>query len=489
MKPETKRKTLRISLSCLGVLTFLSLPIVGLVCFHEFSGPVYQETYYGEFLPLNRILKSKTEKKVVVIGTSSVPFGFDSALFEEECLAADMGYQAIGYGLYGSLGTRLMMETALPEIKEGDIVILAPELYPQTLSNYFSGIETYRAIEQNKDILPCLSNQERGSLALALPSFVAEKNQFLLQGKKAEGSGIYVRSSFDEKGNLKGGLREGNVMDGYWGRSTLSIDPSLFAADFVDYLNDFCQAVKSKGASPYYRLCPLNQLAMAEDYQAKADAFYDWADAHIKAPYLGDPHDSIILENYFYDSDFHLNDAGRTLNTLRILSALKTELGVAKPNVNPEPLPPELPKKERKEIFGDDKDASCFLYEEKEDGLSISGISDEGKAKESLVLPTHADTKFITGIQEGALDEAKELVELRVQPNIEYLPDRLFAACPDFRRLHIEESDPSSIHVGWYLLEGAPSDVAIYVPKGSLQRFRLDYFWSHYVPVLVEESA
>ena len=44
----------------------------------------------------------------------------------------------IDFGLYASLGTPMMMKIAKDYIKEGDIIVLAPEINKDTYSNYIA---------------------------------------------------------------------------------------------------------------------------------------------------------------------------------------------------------------------------------------------------------------------------------------------------------------------------------------------------------------
>ena len=487
MRQLTKRKILRLAFSLLGVSLFLlSLPLASYLTL-RFSPSVYQETYYGEFLPKYHALeKQKEQRKIVVIGTSSVAFGLDSALVEEELAYAGFDYRCVGYGLYGALGTKLMMDTALPNIGEGDIVLLSPELYPQTLSLYFSGIETLRAIEGNQDIYSCLDNNDKGSLALAVPSFLAEKSGFLLSGTVAPSSGIYAKESFNEKGDMKEGLRPHNVMDDYWAGTPMELDMKLFSDDFIEYVHAFSRLLESKKATLRWRLPPMNRIALPTDYKASLPSFYEEAGTRLKLQGLGNPFDCVIEENYFFDSDFHLNDAGRRLNSLRLVEELKTEWGSSKPNKNAYPDKPDLPKPEKKEVFGDDSDLAKFVLSYKEGSASIVGLKEEGEKAKKLVVPTHeGDTPIL--YLEALAEKDCALEEIRIQRNIGYLRDGIFAHCPNLSKIILEESDPSVLHVGWSLIEES-SKARIYVPRGSLSRYRSDYFWGHYSAIMEESE-
>ena len=127
MNPAKKKTIVRLVISSLAVFTLLAAFPATLALYHRLSPSAYNKSYYGAFLPLYNKLKKEQGKKIVVLGTSSVAFGLNEPLLEEELAHAGLDYHVVSYGLYGAIGTRLMMETALPYIHEGDIVLLCPE--------------------------------------------------------------------------------------------------------------------------------------------------------------------------------------------------------------------------------------------------------------------------------------------------------------------------------------------------------------------------
>ena len=67
-----------------GLLAVFLLPVI-LVSVITFAFPaVYDDTFVGELGDKYELLNATDEKKVVVIGGSSVAFGLDSAMMEEE---------------------------------------------------------------------------------------------------------------------------------------------------------------------------------------------------------------------------------------------------------------------------------------------------------------------------------------------------------------------------------------------------------------------
>ena len=459
-----------------GVFLLLgSVPAALAIDFHS-GNTVFHNTFYGAFLPKYDRLSRCKKKKVVVLGTSSVAFGLHSALLEEELSYAGLDYDVVGYGLYGALGTRFMMETALPFLGKDDVVIFTPELFPQTLSNYFSVTETYRAIEKDTRVLASLSKQERLQMILGVPEYLGQRHK---HPKPIEAEGVYAAKSFDQRGDMVYDRPE-NIMPFYFDMNTpLTLDIKMFDPDFVSYVNDYAHILKNRGARMYFRFCPLDALGLMDGYRDTLDAFADQVDGLFDFPLLGNPRESILKENWFYDSSFHLNSLGAKKNTLHLAEQIKLELGSLTPNHTPYPAMPDLPERKKEEVHGDDVDGDCFLYGADGDGYSLLGVKEEHQGRASLVLPTHHEGRYIRSLSKDLFASCASLTKVYIQENIPLLYDGLFSNTPIIEEIHLSHRYPAELQVGWKLLEGAPK-ATIYVPRSSLNAYQNDYFWSHY---------
>ena len=116
----TKQKALLSGLLSALLLLSLLLPAAGILFLMPSQ---FEHTFYGALNEKYDRLTGIEDKKLVVIGGSSVAFGYDSAL-----LSQYTGYPTVNFGLYADLGTKLMMELAEDSIGEGDIILLAPEV-------------------------------------------------------------------------------------------------------------------------------------------------------------------------------------------------------------------------------------------------------------------------------------------------------------------------------------------------------------------------
>ena len=105
----------------IALLLITLAPFGAFVMITECLSDSFEKTYLGGFDEKYDRLYSAEGKKIVFIGGSSLPFGLRSDLIEAE-LGGE--YTIVNYGLYATLGTKLMMDTARKSIGEGDIIIL-----------------------------------------------------------------------------------------------------------------------------------------------------------------------------------------------------------------------------------------------------------------------------------------------------------------------------------------------------------------------------
>jgi hypothetical protein len=115
-------KKMKIILSVILAIVLIITPPVSVICLTVATPDQYDKTFLGVLDEKYDRLMSIEEEKIVVIGGSSVAFGLDSALLESYT-----GMPVVNFGLYADLGTKLMLDLARGGIKEGDVVIIAPE--------------------------------------------------------------------------------------------------------------------------------------------------------------------------------------------------------------------------------------------------------------------------------------------------------------------------------------------------------------------------
>ena len=462
-----KKKGLIISLSVSMSVVLLAYPLtIGINAFVLPS--VYEDTFLGEMKEKIKLLKETDGKRIVLIGGSSVPFGVKSSLIEENIA----NYKVINFGMYASLGSNVMLDFAKARINQDDIVIFMPEQNVQTLSMYYNGKALWQALDGDFSSFWLLNHDTRQRMYGDLYSFSQEKFKFTFQNKLDLGDTIYQKSSFEKHGDIKEGLANYNIMYD-------QVDPTMnitfdenFDDTFLSYVNDFASYVRTKGAHMYYRFAPMNQKAIEDE--STLDHYYEVLQNKLELDILGDPHDAILDSEWFYDTNFHLNDAGRIVNTKQLIKDIKLTLDDTSRTEIEDPEKPVIPEDENTKD-GDNSDVDCFTYEEKEDYYIITSLLNE---KEDIVVPYRYNGKKVIAFSADVFASHKRIKTIRIQDNIRYLYDYSFNGCSALERIYLDSLNPSSINVSGNLLDGCNGD--IYVPKEAYSKYIQSYVFGAY---------
>ena len=443
-----RRKTFLLLL-CLALL--LPLLFVG-VCAVGIPAK-YDATYMGELKYKYGRLASVRGPKIVLIGGSSAAFGMDSSLIEKEFPE----YEVVNFGMYAALGSRMMLDLAQGSIGDGDIVIFMPEINEQTLSDFTDGAYALQGLDGAWELLGRIRPDLYPSILGAMPAFAMEKLKYHLAKTLPEPGELYRRDSFNEYGDIDNESVSQNIMpEEYDPDLPVVMSDALPTEEFTAYLNDYGRKLSKKGASFYYHFCPVNELSVtgsagigssgAEHSEGVVNArssveqltmdFYAHLDQVLDFPVLGDPRDAVMESGWFYDTNFHLNQAGRTLFTRQLVRDLKAEFGDTSLTEIDVPIMPRT--------------------------LAFTQMSDEEDAV--LRRSTYAGNTEIT--------------QVTIPETIRRIEDGAFDGCVSLEEIYLEAKEPSQILVGRHLLDGTDAD--LFVPAGSLSAYRTDYRFSQY---------
>jgi len=456
-----------IVLSILLVL-FLVFPL-SMISAGMLTPACYDVTYVGALSRKMERIESLTGPKIIVIGTSSVAFGLRSDILEKET-----GMPVVNFGLYASLGTKLMLEMAKNYINEGDIVIVSPEQDRQTLSNYFNADMTWRAFDGHFDYLRFLDKQDLSDMAGSYLGFVHEKCANLSSGRSLSVSGVYSADSFNEYGDIEY-RRTSNTMFGAFDANTvISFDKDVISDDFIEYLNAFAKDAGKKGARVCFGFCPMNRAALEEGTDSeKIYEYFSYLSEKLDLEIISDPETYIMDSGWFYDSNFHLNDAGAILHTVHLAKDIKLLLGDLTEITTEIPEMPSLPDEKEQE----QSEIEFFVTLESDNDIAISGLTEAGKAQKIIEVPSEINGKPVAAIMEYAFSDASLLETVKLSDGLTYIANNAFSGCESLRRVYIGCTDPSAVKVGEDLLAGT-NDCVIIAPESLFAEYTSDYNWS-----------
>ena len=475
-----KKVLVKVCLFVLGVL--LVLTPFGIFFLVANSQPhIYSKTYYAALVDkVKRLDSLKNEKKIILIGGSNVAFGFNSQLIEEEFPE----YKVVNFGLYAMLGTKIMMDLALNSVNEGDMVFISPEINSQSTSLYFDPTSTLKAIEDNINILNRLSKDNKNSVIGSYYDFVINR------GKQKEiiiPQGVYQRKNFNIYGDIYyDELDDKNIPYIAKNRMTLHYDPTMLVdysytidQSFYDYVNAFNHKVNKKKASLYYCFSPVNDKAVNNN---SSPVDYYWSiRKHLSCDVIGNPGEYIIDSHYFYDSNFHLNDAGAIYRTYLFVQDIYRD--IYKNSKSPSFDIPDAPSYPDEGEGGEDSEtAKCFDYIEYEDSLLISSVQNDYISDENIVIPEFANGKRVVGIARDAFKGCTKINNIVIPNSIKILMDGCFGNCPSLTDIYIETYNPDDIIVSYTgsMTEGVPNSFKIHIHDEAFELFMTNYYWANY---------
>lgn len=417
----------------------LAIPVFLIVC--ALCLPArYEETFLGELREKCRRLEEIEGKRIILAGGSGIAFGYDSSMLE----GAFPEYQVVNFGMYAGLGTKVMLDLSEGSARENDIVILSPEQEAQTLSDYFNGEAMWQAADGEFSLLFKIKRGNWGQMLGTLPGFAADKFRYHLHGTTPEPEGIYRKDSFNAYGDIDTKLCGQNIMpQGYDRNTPVRFTDDVWQEEFIEYMNTYALQLEKQGAKVWYRFCPVNALAVVP---GDMSAYYEALQTKLSFPVIGNPNDSVMDAEWFYDTNFHLNSSGKIVNTIQCIRDIKAMLGESTQTAYEFPNKPEMPA----DTGGDLEEQPEILYAD--------------------IYAGNEDIQAITIPKEVALIE-----------------DGAFEGCSRLQAIILENEQPSEIRPGQGLLRGTDAD--IYVKDKVLPDYRLNYFWSMYAGRIKAQST
>ena len=430
-----KRTVRRIVATALAVI--LAEQVFFLIC--GFGLPVqFGDTFMGELKSKYERLKETSGKRIVLVGGSGVAFDCDSALMD----VFFPSYEIVNFGMYAGLGTKAVMDLSENYIHEGDIVILSPEQSEQTFSDYFNGEYMWQAADGAFGMLRDLKSENFEAMLGNFPRFALEKLNYVMKGQKPQTDSIYQKKSFNTYGDIElDTCRENILPNGYDVNQKVRFTEDVVQPEFMDYMNDWAKRLEKKGAVVWYRYCPVNKLSVEDmDDLAAYDVFLR---QKLDFPVIGNPENSLMEAEWFFDTNFHLNQPGKEVNTVQLIRDMKAMLG------DDRAVTVELPEKPHR-TWGD-VSAETRIWTAKD--------SETYQGEETIVIPE----------------------------NVTQIEDYAFSNCAGLKQIVLEQKDPSKCIVGQHLLDGTGAEIL--VPQMSVDSYKRNYFWSVYAGRIGEVTA
>ena len=467
-----------ILIALLGIAPLATVAVIGAT-----QEPKYDTSFYGGLAIKDDRLKAvSNQKKIVFLGGSSLSFGLRSDMLSEA-----LGYEVVDYGLYAPLGVKTMAELAKNEIHKDDIVIFAPEISTETYSTNMDYRMYWKCSETRSDLINRFSFNDRIDVLLNYPYFASERAVANVEAKAP-----YDRASFNVYGDIESDKVVHNVMpDLYDSGQMVTPSPTFINKDFSKYLNSYAKDMAKRGASTYFTFSPTNALALDEGHLGEFESALDKA---LDFKILGNVKQFTYHQNYFFDTNYHLNHAGTILHSKALYELLKEELKLTSTytfNEEEMPIPVFNPdssssssssevvssSESSEEIVSSEE--TTFILTEEADGYYLSKVSPSLMTETIIRVPEEVDGHQILGIKRGAFDGFSKLKYVILPSTVNNLANGIFTGCDSLERIYLtNETAPD--FVGNDFLEGCPESVRIYILRSARTSYSSGYTWINY---------
>ncbi len=481
-------------ISFICILLCVLMPFAAIAAVIFVAPAQFGETFLGALSVKVDRIESIEEPKIVIVGGSSVPFGVDSKQMEEM-----LGMPVVNFGLYASLGTKIMLDLSREYINEGDIIVLAPETDAQTYSLFFGADSSWQAVDSDISLLPKIAKDNFSEMLGSSWKHAALKMKYLASGTKLDPSGIYNAKSFDEYGDIIYPRKYNHMELMYDPTLEIKLSPEIISADFIDYVNEYVDYAKEKGARVLFSFAPMNFDAISADTTVEqVEAFANFIYENFKTELISDPNMYMYESGYFYDSNFHLNEAGMVYHTYNLACDIATvcEMEILKEYEIPDM--PEVPENPEENVDGFptdyDENEQYFVFKERYvsgelKGYDIVSLTGLGSAQASLTTPYAYEGMRVYTVKESAFAGCMA-TEIYITENIASIEDGAFAGANSLEKVHILAENPDSTTVNnlsGELCNGMPADAKFYVPAASYDTYVGNYFWGPYADKIVAE--
>ncbi len=277
------------------------------------------QSFLAAFAAKQELLQNTPSPRVILVGGSSVAYGFDST-----ALAQKVGVPVVNMGLQGGLGLRFELESLKSYIKDGDIIVLSPE-YHNLLGKLTSGeVLSQIVVLYPKTIRYFTTLNEFWQVIRSFPAVHTLAIKNMLEDLKLRHclicpnrEPIYYLEAFD--------LTTGDVINN---ESLVLKDPPTelnvpYPKDLkgltesINLINDFKLFAETRKAAVFFYYPSTINIMNEETSQILKDLDKKIRE-ELTFPVLNSIANSQYPLEYMFDTAYHLNKTGRALNTQRL---------------------------------------------------------------------------------------------------------------------------------------------------------------------------
>lgn len=277
--------------------------------------PRSQNAYIATIIDKTKMLASVPSPRLVLMSGSSMAFGVDSDLLENE-----LKLPVVNAALHYNFGSRYMMEELKTYLKKGDVILLSLEYMVTSEGKYDEQLLAADFYPPSKQWIhfPSITEQMGAYAVHRLTDCRLIIGEAINHSRSkpisiADTTSIFYRNCFSPKGDLLCHLNNPKIEIVY---------PTLSSSDYTEQikdLNDFYAFAQKKGAKVYFTFPCLAQKSYEENMDT-IRKISQQIHKELKIPILGTAENALMDDAFFYDNAYHPNAKGREIFTKRLLT-------------------------------------------------------------------------------------------------------------------------------------------------------------------------
>ena len=243
------------------------------------------------------LLINTKEPRIIFVGGSNLSFGLNSYEIKDS-----LNLNPVNTAIHASIGLKYMLENTLQYLKNGDIIILAPEYSHFFRSYEYTSDELLRiTFDVNPEKRKFLSLKQEIDLLSNIPKFSITKYKPTEYWGFHE-SDVYSVNSFNKYGDA----------DAHWNLKTRGYTPSSLKGQFnvnvFEKIKEFEESAEQKGAIVYVTFPSLDEVSFAN---SKENILQVENTLHkFNFNILGNARRYIMPKEMMFNSAYHLTKVG-----------------------------------------------------------------------------------------------------------------------------------------------------------------------------------
>jgi hypothetical protein len=259
----------------------------------------------------NSLLQNTPSPRIIFVGGSNLSFGLNSEMIKDS-----LQLNPINTAIHASIGIKFMLDNTLEYVKNGDIILLAPEYSHFYRSLNFGSVELIRTVfDVNFKNIKHLNIFQFANIFPYLPKYSLSKFKPTEYFNVKE-SDVYSVNSFNQYGDTYT----------HWGMKKEEFQPygkisDEFNSDVIDYFEEFNIAVKSKGATLFVSFPGFQETSFNNSTLAIQKVYDELSKSGLML--IGTPERYKIPDSLMFNTPYHLNKKGVDYRTKLLIEDIK----------------------------------------------------------------------------------------------------------------------------------------------------------------------